>query len=267
MVLMWLGELVSMYGLGNGISMVLFAGIVGHLPIAAAQVVSATSTEDMLRLGIFGVVFLGIIMLMVFMNEAIRKIPIQYAKRTRGDRVIGGQSTHFPIKINVAGVLPIIFAVSIMLVPPFVGRYLTTLKDSRLVDVGQNVQLWFAPTSPVYMTIYFFIVFAFTFFSALVFFNAQDISDELKKSGAFVPGIRPGGPTKEFLEYVVVRITLVGAVFLGSIAILPSIVQSLVNINSLAVGGTSMLIVVSVVLETTKQLEGMLVGQNYDQFI
>lgn len=267
MILMWLGELVSLYGIGNGISMVLFAGIVGQLPIVAAQVATATSTQDMLRLGIFGIVFLGIIMLMVFMNEAIRKVPIQYAKRLRGDRVIGGQSTHFPIRINVAGVLPIIFSVSVMLAPPFIGRYLMTLKNPQLVTLGQNLQLWFAATSPTYMIVYFLIVVIFTFFSALIFFNAEDISEELKKSGAFIPGIRPGSPTKAFLEFVVNRITLVGAFFLGFIAILPSIAQSFTNVNSLAIGGTSMLIVVSVVLETAKQLESLLVGQNYDKFV
>jgi preprotein translocase subunit SecY len=267
MILMWLGELVSLYGIGNGISMVLFAGIVGQLPIALAQIFSVTSTQDLFRLGIFGAVFVGVIMLMVFMNEAIRKVTIQYAKRMRGAQTYGGQTTHFPIRINVAGVLPIIFAVSLMLIPSFVGRYLTTLNNVNLVKFGQNLTIWFTETSPIYMITYFLIVFTFTFFSALIFFNAEDISEELKKSGAFIPGIRPGGPTKKFLEFVVIRITLVGALFLGFIAVLPSVAQSFTNIQSLAIGGTSMLIVVSVVLETSKQIESLLVGQNYDKFI
>ena len=267
MVLMWLGELVSMYGIGNGISMVLFAGIVGQLPTAAAQILSVSSSTDAMRLLIFGGVFLVVIAVMVFMNEAVRKIQIQYAKRIRGSRTFGGQTTHFPIRVNVAGVLPIIFAVSIMLTPSFVGRFLITSGNTQLATLGQNLTIWFAQTSPIYMTIYFLIVFVFTFFSALIFFNAEDISEELKKSGAFVPGIRPGGPTKKFLEYVVVRITFVGALFLGMIAILPSLAQSFTNINSLAIGGTSMLIVVSVVLETAKQIESMLVGQNYEKYI
>ncbi len=267
MVLMWLGELVTSYGIGNGISMVLFAGIVGQLPVAFSQVASVTSIQDIIKVGIFSGVFLGVIALMVFINEAVRKVQIQYARRVRGDRNYGGQTTHFPIKINVAGVLPIIFAISIMLAPAFVGRFLATQANPALASFGQKLVIWFAQTSPVYMVTYFLIVFVFTFFSALIFFNTEEISDELKKSGAFVPGIRPGGPTKKFLDFVVTRITFVGAVFLGFIAVLPSLAQVFTGVQSLAVGGTSMLIVVSVVLETAKQVDGMLVGQNYDRFI
>lgn len=267
MILMWLGELVSIYGIGNGISMVLFAGIVGQLPVALARTLSVTTSADMAKIAIFLGLFLFVIAVMVFMNEAVRKVQIQYAKRIRGSRSYGGQTTHFPIHINVAGVLPIIFAVSIMLVPSFVGRLLSTTQNSTLQTLGQNLTVWFSQTSTVYMVIYFLIVFLFTFFSALIFFNAEDISEELKKSGAFVPGIRPGGPTKKFLEYVVVRITFVGALFLGCIAVLPSLVQLFTQINSLAIGGTSMLIVVSVVLETAKQIESMLVGENYEKYI
>ncbi len=267
MLLMWLGELVSLHGIGNGISMVLFAGIVGQFPTAIGQIASVSSSQDLMKIGIFIVLFLFVIMLMVFMNEAVRKVAIQYAKRTRGERVYGGQTTHFPIKVNVAGVLPIIFAVSFMLVPPFIGRFITTLGKPALTQLGQNLTIWFAPTSVVYIVIYFLLVFVFTYFSALIFFNAEDISEELKKSGAFIPGTRPGGPTKKYLEFVVTRITFIGALFLGLIAVLPSIAQNLTHVNSLAIGGTSMLIVVSVVLETAKQIEGMLVGENYDKFI
>ncbi len=267
MILMWLGELVSIYGIGNGISMVLFAGIVGQFPTAVAQTLSVTDTSDFSKIAIFVALFLFVIAVMVFMNEAVRKVQIQYAKRIRAGKTFGGQTTHFPIRVNVAGVLPIIFAVTIMLVPPFVGRLLLTTGKAQLAQFGQNLGVWFSPTSPIYMTVYFLIVFIFTFFSALIFFNAEDISEELKKSGAFVPGIRPGGPTKKFLEYVVIRITFIGALFLGGIAILPSLVQSFTNVTSLAIGGTSMLIVVSVVLETAKQIESMLIGQNYEKFV
>jgi preprotein translocase subunit SecY len=267
MILMWLGELVSIYGIGNGISMVLFAGIVGQLPVAFARTLSVTSSQDMAKVAVFIALFLVVIAVMVFMNEAVRKVQIQYAKRVRGSRTYGGQTTHFPIRVNVSGVLPIIFAVSIMLVPSFVGRLMLSSPFQNLHTVGQNLTIWFSQTSPIYIVTYFLIVFLFTFLSALIFFNAEDISEELKKSGAFIPGIRPGGPTKKFLEYVVVRITFVGALFLGGIAILPSLVQMVTNINSLAVGGTSMLIVVSVVLETAKQIEGMLIGQNYEKYV
>lgn len=267
MILMWLGELVSLYGIGNGISMVLFAGIVGQLPVAFARTLSVTTPQELTQVAIFIAMFILVIGVMVFMNEAVRKVQIQYAKRIRGSRTFGGQTTHFPIKINVAGVLPIIFAVSIMLVPSFLGRLLLTVNNTQLQTLGRNLGVWFSQTSPIYVTIYFAIVFLFTFFSALIFFNAEDISEELKKSGAFIPGIRPGGPTKKFLEYVVIRITFVGALFLGCIAVLPSIVQMFTQINSLAIGGTSMLIVVSVVLETAKQIESMLVGENYERFV
>ena len=171
----------------------------------------------------------------------------------------GGQSTHLPIKVNVTGVLPIIFAVSLMLVPSFLAGILTSSGNDTWIAFGQNLNIWFAPTSYIYMAVYFTVVLIFSFFSA-------DISSELKKSGAFLPGIRPGAPTKKYLEFVVSRITFAGALFLGFIAVLPSLAQLLTNIQSLAIGGTGVLIVVSVILETTKQAESMVVEQNYDQY-
>lgn len=267
MVLMWLGELVSEYGIGNGISMVLFAGIVSRLPLAVAQTFSATTSEQYLTLAIFGLLFLGIIAGIVIINEAIRKVPVQYAKRVRGSRLYGGQTTHLPLKVNQAGVLPIIFAVSIMLAPPYLGRILSATQNPQLAAFGQQLQILFAQTSWVYNIMYFSIVFVFTYLSTLVFFNTEDLADELKKSGAFVPGIRPGKPTQKFLNYVITRITLVGAIFLGLIAVLPTILQKFTGIGSLAIGGTSVMIVVSVVLETAKQVQSQLVGENYDKFV
>lgn len=267
MITMWLGEIVSIDGIGNGISMILFAGILSQFPVAIAQTLSVTTRQQLTTTLVFMLVFLVVIAAMVFMNEAIRKVNIQYARRVRGSRTYGGQTTHLPIRVNVAGVLPIIFAVSIMLVPSFVGRLLLTTSQPFLVDLGRNLSVWFSQTANIYIATYFFIVFFFTYFSALIFFNAQDISDELKKSGAFVPGIRPGGPTKKYLEFVVTRITFAGAIFLGLVAILPSIAQRFTGIGSLAIGGTSVLIVVSVILETAKQIDSMLVGQNYDRYL
>ncbi len=267
MITMWLGELITQYGIGNGISMMLFAGILSQFPVAIAQTLSVTTQQQMMTALGFVVVFMLVIAAMVFMNEAVRKVTIQYAKRVRGSRSYGGQTTHLPIRVNVAGVLPIIFAVSIMMVPSFIGKLLVGLNNESLINIGQKLSVWFAQTSLIYMITYFAVVFLFTFFSALIFFNAEDISDELKKSGAFVPGIRPGGPTKKYLEFVVTRITLAGAIFLGMVAILPSIAQSITGIGSLAIGGTSVLIVVSVILETSKQVDSMLVGQNYDQYL
>jgi preprotein translocase subunit SecY len=216
---------------------------------------------------VFAVVFVLVMGLIVFMTEAIRKVPIQYAKRQRGTRTYGGQMTHLPIRVNVAGVLPIIFAVSLMLVPEFAARILIASNRPELIDLGQQLTIWFQPTSWMYMAFYFLTVFVFTFFSALIFFNTEDISTELKKSGAFIPGIRPGGPTQKFLEFVVTRITLAGAVFLGFVAVMPSIAQIFTGIPSLAIGGTGVLIVVSVILETRKQAESMMIEQNYDKYL
>ena len=266
MIVMWLGELITEYGIGNGISMILLGGIVSQFPLAIAQTLATTTGQQTATNFTFGLIILGVIGLIVFMNEAVRKIQIQYARRTRGSKVYGGQTSHLPIRVNVAGVMPIIFGVSIMMVPSLIGRLLTATGKENLLGLGQKLTSWSNPTSAVYMIVYFLIVFSFTFFSALLFFNAQDISDELKKSGAFVPGVRPGGPTKTFLEFIVTRISLAGALFLGFIALLPSIAQLSTGVGNLAVGGTSILIVVSVILETAKQVESMLVGQNYDQY-
>jgi len=266
MIMLWLGELVSEYGIGNGISMVLFAGIISQMPAAVSQVFALASVEQIITSGIFVLGSLSLIGLIVFINEAVRKVPIQYAKRMRGGKTYGGQRTHLPIKVNVAGVMPIIFAVSLMLAPSFVGRILLASSNPALLTWGQRLTVWFEQTSPVYLVSYFLLVFSFTFFSALIFFDAENIASELKKSGAFVPGIRPGGATKKFLEYVVVRITLVGALFLSAVALLPSLAQIATGIQSLAIGGTSLLIVVSVILETSKQVESMLVGQDYDRY-
>jgi preprotein translocase subunit SecY len=266
MIMLWLGELVTEYGLGNGISMVLFAGIVSQMPVALGQTLAVVTSQEILTLVTFAGIFLGLIGLIVFINEAVRKVQIQYAKRIRAGKLFGGQTTHLPVKVNVAGVMPIIFAVTLMLAPSFIGRVMAASSNPALITWGQRLSLWFQQTSPVYLISYFLLVFGFTYFSALIFFNAEDISDELKKSGAFVPGIRPGGATKKFLEYVVVRITLVGALFLGVIALLPSLAQILTGLQSLAIGGTSVLIVVSVILEAAKQVESMLVGQDYQKY-
>jgi preprotein translocase subunit SecY len=266
MILMWIGELISEYGIGNGISMIMFAGIASQLPVVIAQTATIIRGEQFFKLIVFVAVFLAIIALVVFMNEAVRKVTVQYAKRVRGSRILGGQKTHLPIRVNVAGVMPIIFSLSIMMVPSFVARIFQSASNQTLVNIGEKLIVWFDQTSPVYMLIYFLIVFAFTYLSALVFFNAEDLAEELKKSGAFIPGIRPGKATKDFLEYVVTKITLVGGLFLGFIALLPSLAQALTGVQSLAIGGTSVLIVVSVILETSKQIESQLVGQNYEKY-
>lgn len=267
MIMMWLGELVTQHGLGNGISMILLAAIVSQLPQAFSQAVALASSDQILTVLSFAAVFAVVIFVIVFMNESIRKVTMQYARRTRGSRSYGGQQTHLPIRVNVAGVMPIIFAVSVMLVPSFLARVLSSSGSQQLIAIGRWLTINFSQTAPLYMITYFVIVFGFTYFSALLFFDAENISDELKKSGAFIPGIRPGTATRTFLEYVVSRITFAGAVFLGAVALLPSIAQVFTGLTNLAVSGTSVLIVVSVILETAKQTEGMMVEQNYDKYL
>lgn len=266
-VVMWLGELITLYGAGNGISMILLAGIISQLPLMIAQMGLMTSTDQMIALGFGVIVALAVMMFVVFMNEAVRRVPIQYARRIRGSRSYGGQQSFLPIKVNVTGVLPIIFAVTLMILPSFAAQLFVGTSVPFLQQLGQWLLVHFSPTSSAYTITYFLIVFVFTYFSAVVFFNADDLSKELKKSGAYVPGIRPGAPTKKYLEFVVTRITLAGAVFLGLIAILPIIAQQLTGLQSLAVGGTSVLIVVSVILETSKQLQSHLLEHNYDKYV
>ncbi len=266
MITLWIGELISEYGIGNGVSMILLAGIISQIPTAVGQASIVIFTGQYLILAIFLILFLAVVSLVVFMNEAVRKVVVQYAKRMRGSRMLGGQKTHLPIRVNVAGVMPIIFALSLMLVPSFAGQILQSLENDWLSRFGGNLILWFDQSSVSYMVFYFILVFVFTFFSAIIFFDAEDLSTELKKSGAYIPGIRPGSATKTFLEYVVSRVTLVGALFLGFIALLPSLAQALTNIQSLAIGGTSVLIVVSVIIETAKQVESQLVGQDYEKY-
>jgi preprotein translocase subunit SecY len=266
MLMMWFGELISEYGIGNGISMILLVGIISQIPAGVGQSFLIGNEGQLTVILVMLALILVVIALVVFFNEAVRKVNIQYAKRIQGGRQIGGQSSHLPIKVNVAGVMPIIFAVSMMMLPPFLGRVLVLSGRDFLVRFGESLNIIFAPTSIWYLIIYFVLVFVFSYFSAIIFFNAEDISDELKKSGAFIPGIRPGGPTRKYLEYVVTRVTFAGAIFLASIAVLPTIAQMLTGIQSLAIGGTSLLIVVSVILETAKQVESQLLSENYDRY-
>lgn len=267
MVLIWLGELITLYGIGNGISMIILAGIVGRLPLSIIQTVMVSQTTNMAMVLFVGAMGIGVIAAMVFMNEAIRKVTIQYARRVRGSREYGGQSTYLPLRMNQSGVLPIIFAISILLMPSFVARLLQQSTNPALLQLASNLTQWFAPNHAVYNIAYFVLVVACTYFSTAVFFNPKDLAEDLKKSGAFVPGIRPGKPTEHFLTYVMTRITIAGALFLGIVAILPSIAQSFTGITTLTIGGTGLLIVVSVILETAKQLQSQLVAQNYEKFI
>ena len=267
LLLMWLGELITDRGVGNGISLIIFAGIVGRLPVVFGQTVTAATSQSVTNLMIFGVLALVVIAAIVVVNEAVRQISIQYAKRIRGNRMYGGNTSYLPLRINQAGVIPIIFAVSLVLLPQLAGQFLAQAGQPGLVAVGTFLSRTFDPSGLVYNLLYFILVVGFTYFYTAVTFNPQKIADEIQKYGGFIPGIRPGKSTADYLQYILNRLTLAGALFLGIIAILPSIARQITGINTLLLGGTGVLIVVSVVLETTKALEAQLVMRNYEGFL
>lgn len=264
---MWLGELVSEYGIGNGISLLIFAGIVGRLPIGFFQTLAIAETFNPMNVLVFVLMSLIVVAGIAYVNEATRQIPISYARRIRGGKALGGGNTYLPLRVNQAGVIPIIFAVSLVLVPSFVGQYLQSTANLGLARFGQNLAGLFNPANITYNLTYLFLVVIFTYFYTAVTFNPDKIAEEIKKHGGFIPGIRPGKPTSEYLNRILSRITLAGGIFLGIIAILPSIARSLTNVSTMAIGGTGILIVVSVILETSKSLQAQLVMRNYDDFI
>lgn len=267
MILMWLGELVTLHGIGNGVSLIIFAGIVGRLPVMFFQTASIAETISFQHILMFLALSVAVISGVVLVNEATRKIEIHYARRIRGGNTVGGHTTHLPLRVNQAGVIPIIFAVSLVLLPSMLGQFLSTVPNPQLASFASFMVSAFKPGSVVYGLTYFLLVIGFTYFYTAVIFDPNKIADEVKKYGGFVPGIRPGKPTADYLSYILTRITLAGALFLGTIAVLPTIAERVSGVASLSVGGTGILIVVSVILETTKQLEATLVMRNYDKFL
>ena len=261
--LMWLGELISEYGIGNGISILIFAGIVSGIPSAIQQTLFTFEPSQLpLYLGFLAA---GIVIVagVVIVTEGERPLPVSYAKRIRGNRVYGGVSTHLPLRVNQAGVIPIIFALSILLFPQMVVNFLAQSSNPILQSASRAV-LAFISSTWAYAASYFILVFLFTYFYTAVTFDPEQISSNLQKQGAFVPGIRPGRPTAEHLARILNRITLIGALFLGLIAVLPLVMQATTGIVALTIGGTGLLIVVSVVLETVKQIEAQLVMREYE---
>jgi len=263
--LMWIGELISEKHIGNGISLLIFAGIIASVPTQVQQTIATFDASNIAALAAFVVIGIVTVAAIVIITEGQRNIPVSYAKRIRGMRMYGGVDTHLPLKVNQAGVIPIIFAVSIVLFPPMIGQFFVNspvtwmaAASQFVIDIFQN-QFFYA-------VIYFVLVVAFTYFYTAVVFHPTQIADNLQKQGGFIPGIRPGRTTSDFLSYVSNRIILGGALFLGTVAILPNIVQSVTNVTTLVIGGTSLLIVVSVVIETVKQIESQLVMRNYEGF-
>lgn len=208
-----------------------------------------------------------VIAAIIVVNEATRQITVYYAKRVRGNKTYGGGTTHLPLRLNQAGVIPIIFAVSLVLLPSLVANFAQSTKSSAIIAFGQVLSTWFNPNGVFYNVVYFILVVGFTYFYTAVIFNPKKIAEEIQKYGGFIPGIRPGTPTAQYLNYILTRITLAGALFLGTIAIFPTIAKSFTGIETLLLGGTGILIVVSVVLETVKAIEAQLVMRNYDRFV
>ncbi len=267
LIAVWLGELITEYGVGNGVSLLIFAGIVGRIPVALSQTALTLETLNIGSLLVFAALAILMVAGVVFMNEASRNITVSYARRIRAGKSFGGQTTHLPLRINQAGVIPIIFAVSLVLLPSLLGQLLQNIPNPVIANAARAVTTAMRPNSLVYNLVYFGLVVGFTYFYTTIVFNPEKIADEMKKYGGFIPGIRPGEATAEYLNNVLNRITLAGAIFLGAMAVLPAVMQSAFNIPTLTLGGTGILIVVSVVLETTKSLQSQLLQQNYEGFL
>ena len=264
--LMWLGEQCNEFGVGNGISMILFAGIISRVPTMVSDMYSGLVSGSMpwwiVAIALLGI--LALIVLIVFVNDAERRIPVQYAKRQVGRKMYGGQSSSLPMKVNMSGVLPIIFAQSIATIPATIGAFLPAPTEGSFGDAVLNA---IDTKSVLYLLIYFMLIIGFSYFYASIQFNPVEISNNLKRNGGFIPGLRPGKLTCDFLMKVLNKITMFGALYLSVIAIAPIITGNLVGYSSLAIGGTSVIIVVGVALETVKQMEAQMLMRHYKGFL
>jgi preprotein translocase subunit SecY len=264
-VLMWLGELITEKGIGNGISFIIFAGIVSRAPAGILAALAAPSARDIVLFVILAIVAVAVI---IYIQEGQRRIPIQYASRVRGRRMYQGGQTFLPLRVNLAGVIPIIFAISILAFPGQLAAYFSFSEVEGVRNVALAIGNFLSPTSIQYSIIYFLLTVGFTYFYTAFTFKPDETAEQLRKNGGFIPGIRPGRPTQEYLARVVSRITLAGALFLGTVAVAPVLAGVLdSNLAGLAIGGTGLLIVVSVVVETMKQIEAQLMMRNYEGFI
>ncbi|OGN28017.1 MAG: preprotein translocase subunit SecY [Candidatus Yanofskybacteria bacterium RIFCSPLOWO2_01_FULL_49_17] len=261
--LMWLGELISEKNVGNGVSILILAGIVAGFPVQLQQALFKYTPALFFSYMAFIILAVVVIAGVVYISEAQRNIPVNYARRIRGSKVYGGVSTYLPMRINNAGVIPIIFALSLLLFPSLIANFFAGTKIAIVSNVATSISNFLQPTGIWYAVFYFLLVFLFTYFYTAITFDPKSISENVQKNGGYVPGIRPGPSTAQFLHHLLTRITLVGAVFLGLIAVLPNIVQGFTSITDFAVGGTSILIVVSVALEVMKQLDAQLSMYEY----
>lgn len=262
-LLMWFGELITEKGVGNGISMIIFAGIVGRLPIGLFQQASVFDPSQIRNVLIFVAMALLVVVSIVLVTEGRRPIKVNYSRRN-AQGAAAATTSFIPLRVNQAGVIPIIFAVSLILLPTTFATFFERSPNVDIAALATTIQRFFNPQGIGYNVSYFLLVVAFTYFYTTVAFNTKQISEMLMKQGGFLPGIRPGTPTKAYLDHISLRVTLFGALFLGLIAILPSIGQAFTGITTLIIGGTGLLIVVAVILETTKQIESQLVMSDYD---
>ena len=265
-LIMWLGEHITQNGIGNGISIILFAGIVSRGPSLIQTLISLfrSGTTGILSALLMIVIGLAIIVFIVFMSNAERRIPVQYAKRVVGRKMYGGQSTHLPIKVNAAGVMPIIFASSILSLPQTIAMFWQPESGT----VGYHVLNLFSQTNPFYIVVYGLLILAFAYFYASIQFNPIEIANNLKKNGGFIPGFRPGKPTSDFIVKALGKVTFVGAIFLMVVALLPLIVGAISpSLSNVALGGTSVIIVVGVALDTVKQLEAQMLMRHHKGFL
>jgi preprotein translocase subunit SecY len=268
--LMWLGEQITEYGIGNGISIIIFAGIVSAIPTSIQQIYKTLFATDgalflnIVKLIIIAVVVILIIAGVIFVQQGVRKIPVQYAKRVVGRKMYGGQTTHIPLKVNAAGVIPVIFALSLLMFPPTIASYWRGNVVAEWIINNLSIN----QTAPLAIVLYVLLIIGFTYFYTFVQINPVQMADQMKKNGGYIPGIRPGKTTSTYLTRVMTRITLSGALFLSAISILPMLFGGLAGLpSSVKIGGTSLLIVVGVGLETMKQIESQLIKRHYKGFI
>jgi len=264
MILVWIGELITEQKIGNGISLIIFAGIVSGLPSAVYKAIQTYNAEVLPTYIAFAAVAVLVIAGVVYISEGERKIPIAYAKRVRGMKMYGGASSYLPLKVNQAGVIPIIFAISILLFPQFFAQAVSIFSKDLSLKFSEWVNTFFN-NQYLYSLIYFFLVVVFTYFYTAVTFDPKEISKNLQRAGGFIMGIRPGDSTSEFLSKIISRLTFSGAIFLGLIAILPNLTRMVTGITMLTIGGTALLIVVSVALETVRQINSQLVMREYEE--
>ncbi len=267
MFVMWIGEIITEYGIGNGLSMIIFAGIVAQLPSSLNSFIQLYDPSKLPLVIGFAAVGLIVVAAVVLVSEAQRNVPVSYAKRQRGEKLYGGVNTHLPLRLNQAGVIPIIFAISIMLFPALIAQFFVNARTpivaeyaNKIITIFNGSQGW------TYGITYFLLVVIFTYFYTAVVFNPDEVAENVQRNGGFVPGLRPGKQTADYLYKVLNRITLPGSVFLGLIAVLPLVLQNLTGTQALTLGGTGLLIVVSVVIETIKQIEAQMTMHDYDTY-